>query len=52
MPQIVCGLTAGFILKYAFDNEAVNIIVVSGVAMIIAGFAVFRVKEHVQVTRL
>jgi maltose/moltooligosaccharide transporter len=52
MPQIVCGLSAGFILKYAFDNEAVNIIVVSGVAMIIAGFAVFRVKEHVQVTSL
>ncbi|MFQ3250731.1 MFS transporter [Glaciecola sp.] len=52
MPQIVCGLTAGFILKYAFDNEAVNIIMVSGVAMIIAGFAVFRVKEPVQVTSL
>lgn len=51
MPQIVCGLTAGFILKYAFENEAVNIIVVSGVAMIIAGFAVFRVKEPVQASQ-
>lgn len=52
MPQIVCGLTAGFILKYVFENEAVNIIMVSGLAMIIAGFAVFRVKEHIQVTDL
>ncbi len=50
MPQIICGLTAGYILKFAFDNEAVNIIVVSGVSMLLAGFAVFRVKEHVQVT--
>jgi maltose/moltooligosaccharide transporter len=52
MPQIICGLTAGYILKFAFDNEAVNIIVVSGVSMLLAGFAVFRVKEHVQVTEV
>lgn len=52
MPQIICGLTAGFIVKYVFEDVAINIIVVSGVAMIIAGFAVFRVKEHVQVTSL
>ncbi|MBF7072693.1 MFS transporter [Glaciecola sp. MH2013] len=50
MPQIICGLTAGFILSNVFDNNAVYIIVVAGVSMLLAGFAVFGVKEHVQVT--
>jgi maltose/moltooligosaccharide transporter len=46
VPQIVSGLTAGLILTVVFDNVASNIIVLAGVSMIIAGVAVFFVKEH------
>ena len=44
-PQIVSGLTAGWILSSVFDNEAKYIIVVAGVAMLIGAIAVFFVKE-------
>ena len=45
-PQIVSGLTAGLILSVVFDNVASNIIVLAGVSMLIAGVAVFFVKEQ------
>nr|WP_136252431.1 MFS transporter [Ningiella ruwaisensis] len=44
-PQIISALTAGLILKYAFDNEAINIIALAGVLMIFAAVSVFFVKE-------
>lgn len=44
-PQIVSGLTAGWILSSVFDNDAKYIIVVAGVSMLIAAVAVFFVKE-------
>ncbi|GGW88167.1 MFS transporter [Alteromonas halophila] len=44
-PQIVSGLTAGWILSAVFDNEAKYIIVVAGVSMILGALAVFFVKE-------
>lgn len=44
-PQIVSGLTAGWILSSVFDNDAKYIIVVAGASMLIAAVAVFFVKE-------
>ncbi|MEW9796814.1 MFS transporter [Alteromonas sp. CYL-A6] len=45
-PQIVSGLTAGWILSSVFDNEAKYIIVVAGVSMMLGALAVFFVSEH------
>ena len=45
-PQIVSGLTAGWILSSVFDNEAKYIIVVAGASMLLGAIAVFFVKEH------
>ena len=45
IPQIVAGLTAGWILSRVFENTAINIIVVAGVSMLCAAVAVFFVKE-------
>ncbi|WP_218310713.1 MFS transporter [Alteromonas antoniana] len=47
-PQIVSGLTAGWILSSVFDNEAKYIIVVAGVSMLLGALAVFFVKEPEQ----
>jgi len=44
-PQIVSGLTAGWILSSVFDNDAKYIIVVAGVSMLIGAASVFFVKE-------
>ena len=44
-PQIVSGLTAGWILSSVFDNDAKYIIVVAGISMLIGAIAVFFVKE-------
>ena len=44
-PQIVSGLTAGWILSSVFDNDAKYIIVVAGISMMIGALSVFFVKE-------
>ena len=44
-PQIVSGLTAGWILSSLFDNDAKKIIVVAGISMLLGAIAVFFVKE-------
>lgn len=44
-PQIVSGLTAGWILSSVFENDAKYIIVVAGISMLIGAIAVFFVKE-------
>lgn len=44
-PQIVSGITTGFIVKHVFGNEASNIIVLAGVSMVLAAVSVFFVKE-------
>jgi maltose/moltooligosaccharide transporter len=44
-PQIVSGLTAGWILSSVFDNDAKYIIVVAGISMLIGAIAVFFVTE-------
>jgi maltose/moltooligosaccharide transporter len=45
IPQIVSGLTAGWILSSVFENDAKYIIVVAGVSMLIGAIAVFFVNE-------
>jgi maltose/moltooligosaccharide transporter len=47
-PQIVSGITTGFIVKYVFDNQANYIIVLAGVSMVLAAFSVFFVKESAE----
>jgi maltose/moltooligosaccharide transporter len=44
-PQIISGLVAGQILKYVFDNHAINIIVLAGVSMILGAIAVYFVHD-------
>jgi maltose/moltooligosaccharide transporter len=45
-PQIVSGLVAGQILKYAFNNEAIYIIILAGVCMILGAASVYFVKDE------
>ena len=45
-PQIVSGLTAGWIVSSVFDNDAKYIIVVAGISMLLGAVSVFFVKEH------
>ena len=44
-PQIISGLVAGQILKYVFDNQAINIIVLAGISMILGSIAVYFVQD-------
>ncbi|GLX83272.1 MFS transporter [Thalassotalea eurytherma] len=44
-PQIVSGIFAGWILSSVFNNEAINIIMLAGGAMICGSVAVFFVNE-------
>lgn len=44
-PQIISGLLAGQILKYAFNNEAIYIIVLAGVCMVLGAISVIFVKD-------
>lgn len=46
IPQIVAGLTAGWILSSLFDNTAINIILVAGASMICGAVAVLFVREQ------
>ena len=45
-PQIVSGLASGWILNHIFDNEAINIIMLAGVAMFLAAISVVFVKDN------
>ncbi len=45
-PQIVSGLVAGQILKFAFHNEAIYIILLAGVSMILGAVAVYFVQDN------
>ena len=44
-PQIVSGIASGWILSHIFDNQAINIIMLAGVAMFLAAFSVIFVKD-------
>lgn len=45
-PQIISGLVAGQILKYAFNNEAIYIIVLAGVCMVLGAISVMFVEDN------
>ena len=47
-PQIVSAITAGFILKYLFNSEAIYMIVLAGVCMLAAAASVLLIKESEQ----
>jgi len=44
-PQIVSGLLSGWILSSIFDNEAIYILIMAGIAMMLGGLSVFFVQE-------
>lgn len=43
-PQIVSGVTGGYLVKYAFGGQAVFALVAAGVLMILAAISVVRIK--------
>lgn len=45
-PQIVSGLTGGFIVKYLFDGQAIFALVIAGILMLIGAVSVNRIKSH------
>jgi len=44
-PQIVSGIFAGWILSSVFDNQAINIIMLAGGAMVLGAVSVLFIKE-------
>ena len=44
-PQIVSGLVAGQILKHAFNNEAIYILLLAGVCMVLGAISVYFVQD-------
>ncbi len=45
MPQIINGVIGGPLVKYAYGNQAIFALVVSGVSFLIAGFLSFRIND-------
>lgn len=45
LPQIVCGLLSGLVVRHLFDGSATSMIVVAAVCMLIAALSVSIVKE-------
>lgn len=45
LPQIVCGLLSGMVVKYLFEGSATSMIVVAAVCMALAALSVALVKE-------
>jgi maltose/moltooligosaccharide transporter len=45
-PQIISGILAGWILTSVFDNQAIYIMMMAGVAMLLAAIAVYFVSEQ------
>ncbi len=45
IPQIICALLAGWVLTTFFDNQAIYIIVLSGISMMLAAFSVYFVND-------
>ena len=45
IPQIINGLIGGPLVKYAYGNQAIFALVVSGISFIIAGFLAFRIND-------
>lgn len=49
IPQIINGIIGGPLVKYAYDNQAIFALVVSGVSLIIAGLLSFRIKDKLDI---
>lgn len=49
-PQIVNGLFGGYLVKYAFDGQAIYALVIAGVFMFLAAVAALRIKNDAAAT--
>ena len=45
IPQIINGIIGGPLVKYAYDNQAIFALVVSGVSFILAGLLSFKIND-------
>lgn len=45
VPQIINGIIGGPLVKYAYGNQAIFALMVSGVSFLIAGILAFRIKD-------
>lgn len=45
VPQIVCGLIGGVMIKYLFNSNAVGMIIVGGVSLFLGAVSVYFIKE-------
>src|SRR5690606_2418941 len=45
VPQIINGIIGGPLVKYAYNNEAIFALIVSGVSFIIAGALAFKIND-------
>lgn len=45
IPQIINGIIGGPLVKYAYGNQAVFALVISGISFIIAGILAFKIKD-------
>jgi maltose/moltooligosaccharide transporter len=45
LPQILNGVIGGPLVKYAYGNQAIFALLLSGLSMIIAAFLVVKVKD-------
>lgn len=51
LPQIVNGIIGGPLVKYAYGNQAIFAIVVSGISFIVAGFLAFRINDNLEISK-
>jgi maltose/moltooligosaccharide transporter len=45
VPQIICGILSGTLLKYAFNDRAIYMIIMAGISWLVASMMVFVVKD-------
>ncbi|MBJ7882154.1 MFS transporter [Gelidibacter salicanalis] len=50
IPQIINGIIGGPLVKYAYNNEAIYAIMVSGISFIIAGILAFKINDKKDLT--
>jgi Major Facilitator Superfamily. len=45
VPQIICGILSGTLLKYVFNDRAIYMIIMAGISWLVASLMVFVVKD-------
>ena len=45
VPQIICGILSGTLLKYVFNDRAIYMIIMAGISWLVASMMVFVVKD-------